>query len=552
MKIKELNIKNFKGIEDYKLVINEENNITSIKGKNGSGKSSIKKAFFWCLGAEVGDVIPCKDNKEIPNLEIEVELKMKIEDVEYSLRRVQKEKYKTDKETMQQVKTGNASIYYIDNIECLQTEYKEKIANILGISKYNKLLMLTELEHFNTTMKWQDRREELFNHVASDNNLLSEEKYNSIREDVSKGTPLPAIKKSYNDLIKKIKEEKLSTASRIDILDKQMKEATSQSSKEALEKKVNEAVGECDKLVEETTKYNKILHEYNCLINDIEKYGRVINDAEENKKILNDKMEKSIKEYESIIKQAQDNSQKCPYCNSIIDEEKNQKIVEMLQEKIKTEQNNSFESQERIQKQIDDFTNKLNEKQSLLEMFNASYNLEDIKNKVNNSSLVQVANERVNKARSELYLYNKAQENLITIEAERKHLIDLTEREIKEINKLKALNEYTLETSKLINSQVNALFEDGIEFALFDFANYKGDITDICLAMYNGKNYDECSTGEKYMLNFYLINKFQELYKVDLPIFCDNYECLSTPLQTNRQLITFEVSTNEIENLKKI
>ena len=72
MKIKELSIKNFKGIKDYTLTINDEDIITNIKGKNGSGKTSIKKAYFWCLGAEVGDVIPCKDNKEIPNLEIEV------------------------------------------------------------------------------------------------------------------------------------------------------------------------------------------------------------------------------------------------------------------------------------------------------------------------------------------------------------------------------------------------------------------------------------------------------------------------------------------------
>ena len=554
MKIKELSIKNFKGIKDYTLTINDEDIITNIKGKNGSGKTSIKKAYFWCLGAEVGDVIPCKDNKEIPNLEIEVELKMKIDDVEYSFRRLQKERYKTDKETMQKVKAGNDCTYYIDNIETKQAEYKEKLANIIGVEKYNKLLMLSELEYFNSTMKWQERREELFSHIEYNNEeLLKDEKFSLIKLDIEKGNSIVNLKKAYNDSIKAIKENKLKVASYIEILEKEIENFDESKGKE-LNEKLAKLKKEQDQIYANAKKYNELLDEYKNVVNSIDRDKAIIETYKNREKELTNSYNNQMSNYDNIIATSQSEIKKCPYCESIIDEEKSNKIIAKVELQKKELKDTYTKNIKANKENIEKATNNLNEKNNLLEMFNASYKLEEIQEKAKDVSKVQVINNELYNVNLELTTFNKTKESISAIDNYRKNLMDLTQKELVELGKLSALNEYSLAISKKINEKVNNLFANvkGVEFALFDFANYKGDITDICLAMFNGKSYDECSTGEKYLLNFNIVNTLQDLYNVDLPILCDNYECLSTKLKTNRQLITFEVSNNEIENLNKI
>ena len=71
------------------------------------------------------------NNKEIPNLEISVIITLNINDYDYIFKRIQKEIYRTNRDTGEKVKTNNESVFSIDGIEMSQKDYKEKLASLL-------------------------------------------------------------------------------------------------------------------------------------------------------------------------------------------------------------------------------------------------------------------------------------------------------------------------------------------------------------------------------------------------------------------------------------
>ena len=124
-------------------------------------ESPLYVCLQWVLGHNVVDVIPMINNKEIPNLEISVIITLNINDYDYIFKRTQKEIYRTNRDTGEKVKTNNESTFSIDGIEMPQKDYKEKLASLFGAS-YENLEMLINKDYFNNKMKWQERRQKLF------------------------------------------------------------------------------------------------------------------------------------------------------------------------------------------------------------------------------------------------------------------------------------------------------------------------------------------------------------------------------------------------------
>ena len=61
--IKNLSIDNFRGLSHAVISFNEKQTVIGLP--NGCGKTTIKTAFNWVLGATIADFIPKQDNKEI-------------------------------------------------------------------------------------------------------------------------------------------------------------------------------------------------------------------------------------------------------------------------------------------------------------------------------------------------------------------------------------------------------------------------------------------------------------------------------------------------------
>lgn len=554
MKIKSISIKNFKGIKEFKHTFNEKTN--ELNAINGGGKTSIKEAYFWCLGQDIKNIIPSKNNVEIQGLDIEVELKIEIDNVEFTLSRTQKEKYKLDKETNTRVKTGNESVFYIDGIEQKVAEYKTKLASMLNLSDYNIFNILSDIEFFNgntNSWKWQNRRLELLKHINYDNSkILNQDKYNIIKDDVLKGYSLDELKKAYKKANSDLDKQKEKNLIIIEQLEGQIDPSA-----------INEEsyLVTIKGLEKEKAQYYESIKESRETLEDYKKLNNKLTMLEDREDMLNanlkDKKESSRSELERLKAQIETLSntsekKKCPYCNSELEDSKLQGLLDKLNKDKSELISRATKDIDSIKKQLEEIQSQKEKVEFELNMIQEEYNIEEITKNLNDNTKVMEIDTKIMSLKSCVLKAQKSLENKAQIEKLNSENMDLTTKSIVYVNKLNALNDYNVELSKDITKMVNDLFPSEVSFALFDFANYKGDLEDICLSMLNGKTYDECSTGEKYYLNFLITTTLQKLYNVELPIWCDNYECLSRDLISNSQSIRLMVSQANDEFINNI
>ena len=202
--LEKIELANFKGFAKADKCFDRDDEV--IRAENGQGKTTLRDAWFWVLGFNVSDVIPCRDNKEIPNLEISVSCEISVSDgvsdCRYVLSRTQKEIRKTNKDTGAEEKVSNESAYFIDATPFTLRTYKDKIAEIFGVP-YDKLQMLCQKEFFNTDngekWKWSNRRKELFELCKVDEllaDMLDRDCYALIAPDIRKKYSTTEIKKA--------------------------------------------------------------------------------------------------------------------------------------------------------------------------------------------------------------------------------------------------------------------------------------------------------------------------------------------------------------------
>jgi predicted ATP-dependent endonuclease of OLD family len=176
IKIKSIQIVNFKGINNLKIDFNDT---TNILGDNGTGKTSIFDAFTWVLFGKDShdrtqfDIKNTKDkNKNRQDHEVTVFLD--INGFETTLKRIFKEKHtkKRGSETTEFV--GNETLNYWNDVPMTQTEYTKKVSEILDEKLFK---MISSPTYFNN-IKWEERRNILNTLITSFSD-----------EDVAKGNP---------------------------------------------------------------------------------------------------------------------------------------------------------------------------------------------------------------------------------------------------------------------------------------------------------------------------------------------------------------------------
>ena len=109
-------------------------------------------------------------------------------------------------------------------------------------------------------------------------------------------------------------------------------------------------------------------------------------------------------------------------------------------------------------------------------------------------------------------------------------------QKIAQVEKLLArIDEYTQAESGKIEAAVNGKFKH-TEFKLFKRL-LNGEIEDCCEAMLNGTPYPDMSTGEKILVGVDIINVLSAHYEVSVPLFVDNAESLTLPLEATSQAV---------------
>jgi hypothetical protein len=109
-------------------------------------------------------------------------------------------------------------------------------------------------------------------------------------------------------------------------------------------------------------------------------------------------------------------------------------------------------------------------------------------------------------------------------------------QQIADIDKqLADIDDYKAAESKLIESAVNGKFKH-VTFKLFNRL-LNGSIEDTCEAMLNGVPYADMSGGQKIMVGIDIINTLSAHYQLSVPLFLDNAERFTLPIEATSQVI---------------
>lgn len=166
IKLMEIELKNFKGIDKLKIEFGDS---TSIKGKNATGKTTINDSFTWLLfGKDSKDrkdfeIKTLDENGEpLHGLEHSVKGILSIDGKEIILERIYKEKWVKERGAAAKELKGHTTEYLINEVPQSQKEYQAKINAIFEESKFK---LVTNPLYF-TNQKWQEQRKLLLEVVG--------------------------------------------------------------------------------------------------------------------------------------------------------------------------------------------------------------------------------------------------------------------------------------------------------------------------------------------------------------------------------------------------
>ena len=157
--IKNMEIVNFKGIRKLDIKFNE--GMTSIRGGNGTGKTSVFDAFMWLLFGKDSQgrkefSVKSLDTKgnEIPKIEHSVTGVFDIDGISLVLKKTLREKWVKKRGSAEEVFAGNEGTYEINNVNVRQWEYQNKIDEIIDEEVFR---LITNPVLFSGS-KWQVQR----------------------------------------------------------------------------------------------------------------------------------------------------------------------------------------------------------------------------------------------------------------------------------------------------------------------------------------------------------------------------------------------------------
>lgn len=163
IKINRIDYKNFKGLKNFSLELEEKNAVVS--GVNGSGKTTLADGLLWLLfgkdsrGAKLNPKPLDQSNQEILGLEPTVEAELVIDDQTVTLKRVQEEKWTNPKGQLEKVRGSDTTKYFINTVPAKEKEWKEYLA---GLGDETTLQILADSAFF-MRLPWKTRREILVN-----------------------------------------------------------------------------------------------------------------------------------------------------------------------------------------------------------------------------------------------------------------------------------------------------------------------------------------------------------------------------------------------------
>lgn len=220
-----MDIQNFKGCTGKTIDFTDK---TKICGANATGKTTIFDAFTFLLfnrdslGSADFDIRPLDaDGKMIDNIEICVKARISVDDEEFELKKVQKQKWVKKRGTDTREFQGNVNEFVINGYPKSQKEFKEFISEIVDEDVFN---LITNPTAFNA-LAWKKQREILMKFVESFSDVQIAESFGDKYAKL-----IPELKMaSTDDILKKytkaknvLNKEMVEIPARIDEVSKQL------------------------------------------------------------------------------------------------------------------------------------------------------------------------------------------------------------------------------------------------------------------------------------------------------------------------------------------
>lgn len=220
-----MDIQNFKGCTGRTIDFADK---TKICGANATGKTTIFDAFTFLLfnrdslGSSDFDIRPLDaDGKMIDNIEISVKARISVDDEEFELKKVQKQKWVKKRGTDSREFQGNINEFEINGYPKSQKEFKEFISEIVDEDVFN---LITNPAAFNS-LPWKKQRETLMEFVGNFSDVEIAEtfgdKYAKLIPEL-KYAKTDDILKKYTKAKNSLNEDTVEIPARIDEVSKQL------------------------------------------------------------------------------------------------------------------------------------------------------------------------------------------------------------------------------------------------------------------------------------------------------------------------------------------
>lgn len=220
-----MDIQNFKGCTGRTIDFADK---TKICGANATGKTTIFDAFTFLLfnrdslGRSDFDIRPLDaDGKMIDNIEISVKARISVDDEEFELKKVQKQKWVKKRGTDSREFQGNVNEFEINGYPKSQKEFKEFISEIVDEDVFN---LITNPTAFNA-LAWKKQREILMKFVESFSDVQIAEsfgdKYAKLIPELKMANTDDILKK-YTKAKNVLNKEMVEIPARIDEVSKQL------------------------------------------------------------------------------------------------------------------------------------------------------------------------------------------------------------------------------------------------------------------------------------------------------------------------------------------
>lgn len=588
--LKKMEMHNFKCIKEKTLCFNSCNNV--ISGRNGSGKTTVYEAYYWCLFGKtvaLNGVVQMldKDNCIVHKVETSVTVTLDVEGKSIEIRRVLSEKWKADG-TPNEKLIGTEVQRYWNQVPLSMSDFKAKMNGIIPVIKWQLLSNISSFMSYKT----EDKRKILMSMAKNINEKKLMEKYDILSNSSSEGKTIEEISVQAKNTKKVSMKELLEIPARIAAQDSlkvetDMADGGDISDIQEFLKKEKELISSIndkkkeweEKRQKEISANNKLKYQYQ---NELDKakankqkhIDDNISQTEKYNTLLlkfSDKKKEWIKVNDEVFDFA--SSDKCPVCGAVLTEdfktkELNNAVTEFNRRKserlssLQQEANVLAEQKSAIKGSMNEF-DKITKEQDIKEISIKKKSLDNTESEaIRLNNLTYESDERIKKMEENLKEYqSKKPKNTELI------IKSLADKEINlRVNEEKnKLNKRSSELTAIISNCDKMLWqifnfkkdiatasEQEINklFSLVTWKFYQKNITDdnlqeVCSCLVNGIDYNNVNQALRMNMGIDIISGLSKFAEVEVPLFIDCAESCNSIIEHKQQAILLKVTDKD-------